>query len=96
MPNLGVQDAIREARSYVGEIFKDEPIADIGLEEVEHDIDGWKITIGFNRIWKVQPSGLAGVLSASSFQRSFKVVTISDADGTLVSIKSHERDAANV
>jgi hypothetical protein len=53
MPNLDVQDAIKKARDYVGEIFKDEPIADIGLEEVEFDTDSWKITIGFNRIWKV-------------------------------------------
>jgi hypothetical protein len=95
MPNLDVQDAIKKARSYVAEIFKDEPIADIGLEEVEHDVEGWKITIGFNRIWKIQPSGLAGMLSASSFQRSFKVVTISDADGTLVSIKNREPATAN-
>ena len=95
MPNLNVQDAIKKARDYVGEIFKDEPIADIGLEEVEFDTDSWKITIGFNRIWKVQPTGLSGMLSSSSFHRSFKVVTISDADGSLVSIKNRELAAAN-
>ena len=95
MPNLDVQDAIKRARNIVGEIFKDEPIADIGLEEVEHDVDGWKIAIGFNRIWKTQPSGLAGMLYSPGFQRSFKVVTISDADGTLVSIKNREPASAN-
>ena len=84
------------ARSYVGEIFKDEPIADIGLEEVEYDVDHWKITIGFNRIWKVQPPGLAGMLSSSSFQRSFKIVTISDDDGKLVSIKNREPATASI
>jgi hypothetical protein len=33
--------------------------------------------------------------SSSSFHRSFKVVNISDADGSLVSIKNRELAAAN-
>jgi hypothetical protein len=71
MPNINVQDAIKKARSYVGEIFKEEPITDIGLEEVEHDLDTWKMT---------EPTA----------QRFYKVVTISDSDGTLVSIKNRD------
>jgi hypothetical protein len=34
MPNLGVREPIRRAPSEFGEIFQEEPITEIGLEEV--------------------------------------------------------------
>ncbi len=90
MPNLGVQEAIKKARDYVGVLFEEEPITDIGLEEVEHDSNTWKITIGFNRVWKNPTNNVIAMMTQSSAQRYFKVVTISDADGTLISIKNRE------
>jgi hypothetical protein len=90
MPNINVQDAIKKARSYVGEIFKEEPITDIGLEEVEHDLDTWKITIGFNRMWKASTRSAITLMTEPTAQRFYKVVTISDSDGTLVSIKNRD------
>ncbi len=90
MPNLDVQEAIRKARSKFGEIFQEEPITDIGLEEVEHESNTWKITIGFNRVSKTPTNSVIAMMTQSSAQRYFKIVTISDADGSLVSIKNRE------
>ncbi len=90
MPNLEVQDAIKKARSYVVDLFKEEPITDIGLEEVEHDFNDWKITIGFNRAWRTPSNSALAIYTQPSVQRFFKVVTISDADGTLISIKNRD------
>jgi hypothetical protein len=90
MPNLDVQEAIKKARSYVTDLFNGEPITDIGLEEVEHESDTWKITIGFNRLWKTPTNTVFAMMTQPPGQRFFKVVTISDADAALVSIKNRE------
>jgi hypothetical protein len=90
MPNLGVQEAIKKARNYVGVLFEEEPVTDIGLEEVEHDANTWKVTIGFNRIWKNPTNNALTFYTQSQAQRFFKVVTISDEDGALISVKNRD------
>jgi hypothetical protein len=85
---MNVKDAVAAAKAYVADLFSNELVQHIGLEEVEFDDrDGvWSITIGFNRSW----SPLASVLSYSAKDRDYKVVRISDSDGKVMSIKNRE------
>ncbi len=46
-----LKEAVKIAKTYIAELYSDEPISDIGLEEVMKDDSGnkWLITIGFIR-----------------------------------------------
>lgn len=88
---MDVKEAIRRAKTYVAEMFSDENIANIGLEEVRRDEDGrnWLITVGFSRV----PSARIGAASLASIvgygldlPRIYKIVTLDDQDGELISI----------
>ena len=48
---MEVKQAVEVAKNYVADLFENDGIADIGLEEIEYDDyeNLWKITIGFNR-----------------------------------------------
>jgi hypothetical protein len=86
---MDVKEAARLAREYVTELFIDEEIMNIGLEEVVFDrcSNTWKITIGFARPW----DGIGGrnpiTRDSGPRPRSYKVVCISDEDGRLESLK---------
>jgi hypothetical protein len=86
---MDVKEAVGLAKKYIGEIFADEPISDLGLEEVEFDnsSQNWLVTIGFWRQWK-NPSGGISVLVPRT--RDYKVVRIADADGKMLSVKNRE------
>ena len=48
---MDVKEAVRTAREYVVDLFQDENIINVGLEEVvfEEVSAVWKITIGFSQ-----------------------------------------------
>lgn len=48
---MEVRDAVKIAKKYVSDVFAEERISDIGLEEVEFEETGnnWIIVIGFRR-----------------------------------------------
>ena len=50
---MHVKDAARMAKTYLTDLFADEQIMNVGLEEVEFDgmKSAWRITIGFSRPW---------------------------------------------
>ena len=41
-------EANAAAKSYLRQVFEDEKITDISLEEIEHVGDRWMITLGFS------------------------------------------------
>jgi hypothetical protein len=92
---MDVNEAVNLAKQRVAELFAIEGVSNIGLEEVEfHEYDNtWSITIGFSRSWDLQPynplsAAISGQLPRPT--RSYKDVRISDLDGKVISIKSHE------
>lgn len=44
---IAVQEAIKAAKQYVIDLYAEEKIDDVLLEEVRRDNDAWLITIGF-------------------------------------------------
>ena len=84
---MDVKQAVQTAKKHVGEIFADESIANVGLEEVEfNEIEQvWEITIGFSRFW----GRLGDVVRAldGNTARTFKIVRIEDASGRVQSVK---------
>lgn len=91
---MNAAEAIRAAKQHIAEIFEDEGIAEVGLEEVdfEHDDGVWNITIGFRRPW--QHLAKPGAFGVSPPVRTYKVVKMRDADASLVAICHREVGAA--
>ncbi|HTM96525.1 MAG TPA: hypothetical protein VL100_12015, partial [Croceibacterium sp.] len=73
-----IKEAVSLAKSYVEDLFADEGIAEIGLEEVEFDDASrtWRVTVGFAR--PSVPSRWTGGIMRP-LERSYKVVTLSDS-----------------
>ena len=79
---MHVKDAVRMAKTYVTDLFADEEIYNVGLEEVEFDgmKNGWRITVGFSRPWD-HKTLLTGALVDGRPARSYKMVVINDETG---------------
>jgi uncharacterized protein YdeI (YjbR/CyaY-like superfamily) len=97
---MDVKEAIAAAKKYVNEVYAEEQVTNLGLEEVEHiPADGnWMVTLAFSRPWNTPRTRAQEVLenlgAVSSLKRSYKVITVAD-DGTVLSMKNRAKaDAA--
>ena len=98
---MDMKEAIASAKHYVQELYADEGITNLGLEEVElaPSGDGWLVTVAFSRPWntpRTRAQELLENLGASpGLRRSYKVVTLGPGGG-LISIKDRvaAQDAA--
>lgn len=87
---MDVKQAVTLAKQHVAELFLQEGIANLGLEEVEYDDshDVWRVTVGFSRAW--DQMGAIGVAAGLRRNRTYKIVSIADKDGTILSVKHRE------
>lgn len=85
---MDVKEAVSVAKQYVHDLFGEEKIVNLGLEEVIFDekAKSWLITVGFSRPWDA-PSTFGGILPQGDPKRSYKVVKIADADQRVLSVK---------
>ena len=96
---MDVKEAVRMAKEYISNVYSDEEIVQVGLEEVEFDdfSRDWKITIGFVRGWDWNPSWtqanpmnqnnfLTSALSERRKVRYYKVVRVHDGSGKVKSL----------
>lgn len=87
--HMDVKEAVRTARKYILDLFADDHIMHVGLEEVRFNDEDhkWEITIGFFRPW--DHAVKEGPFFSHTYvgntrewsQRSFKVVEIDDHTG---------------
>lgn len=91
---MNVKEAARTAATYVADLFAEEGIEHIGLEEVTFDDlqDVWNVTIGFYRhldrrtdLSAVIGSSL-GTDAPSWRKRTFKIVSIDNGTGKVLSL----------
>ncbi len=94
---LDVKEAVKKAKAYVADIFSDEGVTNLGLEGVEHDDSTgmWEITLGFSRKWDksddLTNSALLSITGRSlAPPRTYKVVRLSDSDGTVLAVVPRE------
>jgi hypothetical protein len=92
---MNVKEAVAAAKAFVIDTFADEDPTNIGLEEVDFDelSHVWRVTIGFTRPWQNRAGWVTSI--GAPILRSYKIVTVDDADGRVVSIKNRAvNDAA--
>ena len=81
---MDVKEAVQVAKNYVIELFGEEGISEVGLEEVDLDqSNNWIVTIGFSRPWDRNIDSVLG----GRVSRSYKVIRIQDGDGKVLSVK---------
>ena len=85
---MDVKEAVRAAREHLTDLFAEDDIMDIGLEEVVFDdeSDVWKITIGFSRPWD-RTASITQRMAQEHLRRAYKVVSISDVTEEVLSIR---------
>ena len=87
---MTAKEAITAAKEYVQDLFRDEAIAQVGLEELDFRdaARAWDVTIGFTRQLSNprNPTGAFAALLGASGERVYKVVRISE-DGEILSLK---------
>ncbi len=85
---MDVKEAAHKAKNYLTDLYSDEAITNVGLEEVEFDdlSRDWSITVGFSRPWNHRGPLVSALIEGRS-DRSYKAVRIHDADGRVVSLK---------
>ena len=85
---MDVKEAVRTAKAYLVDLFEDEQITNVGLEEVLFDEESavWRITIGFSRSWDLK-GPLSVTMAGASPDRSYKMLSISDTTGKVESLK---------
>ncbi len=95
-------EAIKRAKELVAEYFADDHVSQIGLEEIDFDERDkvWNVTIGFYRPLAPpqSPTGSSIAISAiiaagmrgdmKDHERIYKVVSIRDKNGELISIRN--------
>lgn len=81
-------EAVQAAKQYAKEVFGDEDISRIRLEEINYDAvkDEWQITVGFT--YQGAPTQLQQNLGVERIygNRQYKVVHIRDSDGEFVGL----------
>jgi hypothetical protein len=89
---MDVKEAVNTAKQYVNSVFADEGVANLRLEEVEFDDAkrAWSITLGFTRPKREPFSGLASVMDSWKGEWDYKIVSVSDDDAKVLSVKIRE------
>jgi hypothetical protein len=87
-------EAIAKAKTYLKDVFREEDITAVTLEETESLGDKWIVTLGFSRPWNTPRTRALEVLenlgAMSALRRSEKVITLTD-DGEVISMKDRQR-----
>ncbi len=77
---MDVKEAVRTAKEYLTDLYAEEEIVNVGLEEVRYDDndDKWYVTIGFSRPWDQRVPMTVRSHQAGLVERSYKEMCIDD------------------
>jgi hypothetical protein len=93
---MDVKEAVVTAKQYVADLFADEGVANLGLEEVEYDSadDIWNITVGFSRPQTVSLGALSALVAVGIEKplgpRMYKTVRVNSRNKSVISVKNRE------
>ena len=79
---MDAKEAAKAAKDYVLDVFGDDDIYHVALEEIKYEGTRWKVTVGFYPGW----ARTALPLIPNPKQRRYKVVNIRDSNGEVLSV----------
>lgn len=89
------KQVIALAKRYVADVYEEEAISNLGLEEIAFDDQSklWNIRVAFSRPWNTPRTRAQELLetmgSISALKRTSKIVTITE-EGKILSMKRPE------
>jgi hypothetical protein len=91
---MNIKEAVSRAKQHIYDLYAEETVANVGLEEVEFDdqYNKWIVTIGFSRPWDEPRNALASLAQSPFPRRSYKIIRISDNKDNILSVKNREAD----
>lgn len=87
---MDVKQAVEHAKTQIQNLFGDEGIKNLGLEEVVYDENNqiWEVTIGFSRPWDEPKNALAAIAGQNMYwRRTYKNVVIDEATGEVIAVR---------
>ena len=89
---MNVKEAVRLAKQHILDLFAEEKVTNLGLEEVEFDehANEWIVTLGFSRPWDEPRNPLAALTQTLYVRRTYKVVRVASGSEQVLSVKTHE------
>lgn len=89
---MDVKEAVKTALQYVTDLFANEQLSNVGLEEVVFDeaANAWDVTVGFSRPWDHPKPGPFGGLITSGPHRQYKIVRVKATTGQVESVRIRE------
>ena len=86
---MDAKAAVDLAKRYIADLFAQEGVSNLGLEEVEFGDarEQWRVTVGFSRPWDHAP--IAVFTGRAPMNRSYKIVII-DKDGKVLAVRNRE------
>ncbi len=89
---MDVKAAVKLAKEHVLDLFAEENISNLGLEEVQRDSEHgcWLVTLGFSRPWDEPRNTLASLAQSNLPHRSYKIVYIDDKAEQVKGVKNRE------
>jgi len=96
---MEVKTAVHTALQYVKEVFEEEKLSNLGLEEVEFvpERGEWLVTVGFSRPWdfpREKVSDWQLPVAVPTYKRppdrDYKVVHVDDLQGQVLAIKNRD------
>ena len=88
---MDVKGAVKAAKDYLKEVFSDEGLSNLGLEEIEHH-GIWNVTLGFSRPWNTTRNAITALTGDVAAKRSYKIVKVREADGEVLSIRNRDTE----
>ena len=84
---MDIKEAVKTAKQHVVELFEDEGIYYVGLEEIKFETDSheWLVTVGFERRWDRTPGPISAMLVPNT-KRTYKLVRIDDKNGEILAL----------
>jgi len=85
---IDIKKAVNSSRKYLKELYRDDELKDIALEEVEKSEDEkyWFVTLGFTQNLS-EPLNPMEAMTGPKSTRVFKVFKIDAANGEVLSMK---------
>ena len=82
--------AVRAAKAWLRQIYSDESIARIALEEVRFRDGNWEITLGFNRVDSDSPESQFTAHLLANRHRVYKVLVVAGNDNHVMEMRDRE------
>ncbi|MES2156974.1 MAG: hypothetical protein V4512_04165 [Pseudomonadota bacterium] len=91
---MEVKRAILIAKNYITDVFGDEGVFNVGLEEVEYVGSKWEVTIGFSRKWDKPPRNPFSSIAVGeqpdlrAVNRTYKIVEVDDETEEVLGVRN--------